>query len=366
MKDVKHLLLLLLTMFLLAPAAVSAKEDIDVKEILWGHIKDSYGWHVTTINDHPVVIDLPCIVKTQNGWKIFSSGQFEETAGKDGLRHGPYNLAINNGDAKTNPNKILENVNGQWIRPLDLSITKTVCVLFINAILLLICVLVPAHWCKKHKVDDPAPKGFTGLMHMFIMSVYNDIVVACMGPKDGPKYAPWLLTCFFFIFLSNIMGIMPFPPGGGNLTGNIACTFFLGVTTFLITNFTGTKAYWKDILWPHVPMWLKVPVPLMPFIELFGIFTKPLALIIRLFANMLAGHAIALSFAAIIFIMFNISENVVVNYAAGSGMTVVSVAMSMFMMLLEFLVSYIQAMVFTMLSAIFISLAHVHAEPAEA
>ncbi len=105
------------------------------------------------------------------------------------------------------------------------------------------------------------------------------------------------------------MGIVPFPPGGGNLTGNIACTAFFGVTTFLITNFTGTKEYWKEIFWPDVPTWLKVPVPLMPFIELFGIFTKPLALIIRLFANMMAGHAIALAFAAIIFIMFNISEN---------------------------------------------------------
>ena len=105
---------------------------------------------------------------------------------------------------------------------------------------------------------------------------------------------------------------------------------------------------------------MKVPVPLMPFIELFGIFTKPLALIIRLFANMMAGHAIALSFAAIIFIMFNISENAIANYVAGTGMTIVSVAMSAFMMLLEVLVSYIQALVFTMLSAVFISQAHVH------
>ncbi len=137
------------------------------------------------------------------------------------------------------------------------------------------------------------------------------------------------------------------------------------MTTFIITNVTGTKEYWKEIFWPDVPTWLKVPVPLMPFIELFGIFTKPLALIIRLFANMMAGHAIALSFAAIIFIMFHISENMIVNYVAGTGMTIVSVAMSAFMMLLEVLVSYIQALVFTMLSAVFISLAHVHEhEPA--
>ena len=229
--------------------------------------------------------------------------------------------------------------------------------------MLLLCVLIPARWCSKHKIDDPAPKGFTGLMHMFIMNIYNEVIKACMG-DEAPKYAPWLLTCFFFIFTANIMGIVPFPPGGGNLTGNIACTCFLGVTTFLITNFTGTKEYWKDIFWPDVPMWLKVPVPLMPFIELFGIFTKPLALIIRLFANMMAGHAIALSFAAIIFIMLGIAVNVLANVLAGSSMTVVSVAMSVFMMLLEILVSYIQALVFTMLSAVFISLAHVHAHEA--
>lgn len=347
----------MLVMFLtLTP--VSAKENIDVKGILWGHIKDSYEWHITKIGDHQVIINLPVIVKTSTGWHVFSSSAFSEEKDKNGDRPGPYNLVIKNGDSKTYPNKIVEKIGGKEVKPLDISITKTVCVLFIDAIILLLCILIPARWCRRHKVDDPAPKGFTGLVHMFVMSVYNEVIKATMG-DEAPKYAPWLLTCFFFIFTANIMGIVPFPPGGGNLTGNIACTCFLGVCTFLITNFTGTKAYWKDIFWPDVPMWLKVPVPLMPFIELFGIFTKPLALIIRLFANMMAGHAIALSFAAIIFIMFNISENMVVNYIAGSGMTVVSVAMSMFMMLLEILVSYIQALVFTMLSAVFISLAHV-------
>lgn len=231
-------------------------------------------------------------------------------------------------------------------------------VLFINAIILLLAILIPARWCKKHKPQDPAPKGFTGLMHMFIMNVHDDVIQPCLR-EDTPKYAPWLLTCFFFIFFANLMGLVPFPPGGGNLTGNIACTCFLGVSTFLITNFTGTKEYWKEIFWPAVPVWMKCPVPLMPFIELFGIFTKPLALIIRLFANILAGHAIALAFAAIIFIMFGIANSAMVNYMAGTGMSIVSVAMSVFMLILEVLVSYIQALVFTMLSAVFISQAHV-------
>ena len=388
MKYLKQLFLLVLLAVVAVPAGAhdfSHHQSVDVKNILWGHIKDSYQWHVTG----PVVISLPVIIKTSTGWHVFSSGNFAELKdiklknGKtvkgaidlDGnvITNGdrPYvgsdpdlkNLVIKNGDAKANPNKIVEKINGQEVRPVDISITKTVCVLFIDAILLLLCVLIPARWCRRHKVSDPAPKGFTGLMHMFIMSVYNDVIKSCMG-DEAPKYAPWLLTCFFFIFLANLMGIVPFPPGGGNLTGNIACTFFLGFTTFLITNFTGTKAYWKDIFWPDVPMWLKVPVPLMPFIELFGIFTKPLALIIRLFANMMAGHAIALSFAAIIFIMFGIADNAIANILAGTGMTVVSVAMSVFMMLLEVLVSYIQALVFTMLSAVFISMAHVHPQKA--
>ena len=359
MKYLKQFLLMAMLLFTLAPLQVSAKADIDVKEILWGHIKDSYEWHITTVGDHPVVINLPIIVKTTDGWHVFSSGEFSEERDANGDRPGPYNLVIKNSEAQSYPNKIVEKVGGTEVRPLDISITKTVCVLFINAIILLVCILIPARWCKKHKVDDPAPKGFVGLVHMFVMSIYNDVIKSTLG-DEAPKYAPWLLTCFFFIFVSNLMGIVPFPPGGGNLTGNIACTVFFGVTTFIITNVTGTKAYWKDIFWPEVPTWLKVPVPLMPLIEFFGIFTKPFALIIRLFANMMAGHAIALSFTIIIFIMFHISENAVVNYAAGTGMTVISVAMSVFMMLLELLVSYIQALVFTMLSAVFISLAHVH------
>ena len=177
--------------------------------------------------------------------------------------------------------------------------------------------------------------------------------------KESDKYAPYLLTCFFFIFVANIMGIVPFPPGGGNLTGNITITFFLAICTFLVTNFSGTKHYWKDIFWPDVPAWLKVPVPLMPVIEIFGIFTKPFALMVRLFANMMAGHAIALALTCIIFIMATM------GVILSSSMTVVSVGMSIFMMLLEILVSFIQALVFTMLSAVFISLARVHEAEAE-
>lgn len=332
------------------------KKGIDFQSVLWGHIKDAYEWHITDINGHPVVISLPVIVKSSTGWHVFSSSEFSEEKDAAGNRPGPFGLYISG--SKDNENKVCENINGKEVRPFDISITKTVVVLFIDAILLLLCILIPARWCRNHKPEDPAPKGFTGLMTMFIMYIYDDVIKATLG-KETDKYAPYLLTCFFFIFLANIMGVVPFPPGGGNLTGNITITFFLALCTFLITNFTGTKAYWKEIFWPDVPMWLKVPIPLMPFIEFFSIFTKPLALMIRLFANMMAGHAIALSLSCIIFIMFGI------NAVAGTSMTVVSVLMSVFMMLLELLVCFIQALVFTMLSAVFISLSHVKEHTAE-
>ena len=346
--------------FMIAPISASEhtddKKGLDLQGVLFGHIKDAYEWHITDINGHPIVINLPVIVKSSTGWHVFSSAEFSEEKDAAGNRPGPYGLYISG--SKDNENKICERIDGSEMRPFDISITKTVVVLFIDAIILILCILIPARWCKKHRPEDPAPKGFTGLMTMFIMYIYDDVIKATLG-KETDKYAPYLLTCFFFIFLANIMGVVPFPPGGGNLTGNITITFFLALCTFLITNFTGTKAYWKEIFWPDVPMWLKVPIPLMPFIEFFSIFTKPLALMIRLFANMMAGHAIALSLSCIIFIMFGI------NAVAGTSMTVVSVLMSVFMMLLELLVCFIQALVFTMLSAVFISLSHVKEHTAE-
>ena len=357
---IKRIVFCIILIFSVMPAVASGhdeKKGLDLQEILFGHIKDAYEWHITDIAGHSIVIPLPVIVKSSTGWHIFLSNQFAHEMDEKGNRPGPHGLYIANNEI--HENKICEQVNGEEVRPLDISMTKSVIVLFINSTVLLLCILIPARWCKKHKPEDPAPKGFTGMMHMFIMSIYDDVIKASLGNK-ADKYAPYLLTCFFFIFISNLMGVIPFPPGGGNITGNITITLFLALCTFIVTNVTGTKEYWKEIFWPEVPTWLKVPVPLMPFIEFFSIFTKPLALMIRLFANMMAGHAIALSLTCTIFIMFAI------NSVAGSMMTVASVIMSIFMMFLELLVCYIQALVFTMLSAVFISLSNVeHAETKE-
>ena len=239
------------------------------------------------------------------------------------------------------------------MRPLDLSITKAVVQIWIVVFLLIVIFLTCAHWYKKHDVTKEAPKGFVGMMEMLVMTINDDLVKSSIGEKHYRPYAPYLLTCFFFIFLTNLLGLLPIFPGGANVTGNINITFFLALCTMLAINLFGNKEYWKDIFWPEVPMFLKAyPVAIMPFIELFGVFTKPFALMVRLFANMMAGHAIILSFTAIIFIGWQL------NAALGSGLTVLSFVMILFMNCLELLVAFIQAYVFTMLSAVFIGLAH--------
>ena len=353
-----HLIRLLCVTALMLQAFVgtakAAGQDADIKEVVLEHIKDSYDWHITDIGDKPLVIHLPVIVNSSTGFHVFSSARFSEEADANGYKHGPFNLAIaTKGD---NAGKIVEiDSAGKESRPFDISITKTVAVMFINVIILFCCILIPARWYRNRKVSDPAPKGFTGFIEMLVMYVVDEIIKPGVG-KGYEKYTPYLLTCFFFIFVCNVMGLMPFPPGGGNVTGNIAVTFFLALCTFIIVQFSGNKHYWKDIFWPDVPTWLKAPIPLIPVIEFVGIFTKPFALMIRLFANMMAGHAIALAITCIIFLVA--SKAMVVFFS----MSVASVVMSIFMMCLECLVCFIQAMVFTMLSAVFIGLARVEPE----
>ena len=237
------------------------------------------------------------------------------------------------------------------MRPWDFSITKNVLQIWIAAALMLIIFIGSARWYRKRKSDSAAPKGFVGLIEMFVMSINDDLIKPSVGEKHYKRFAPYLLTAFFFIFTTNLLGLIPIFPGGANVTGNINITFFLAVTTMLVVNFSGNREYWKEIFWPPVPAWLKVPVPMMPVIELFGIFTKPFALMVRLFANIMGGHAIILSLTCIIFITCQLGALI------GTPLTVVSFALMIFMNCLELLVAFIQAYVFTMLSAVFIGLA---------
>ena len=324
-------------LLMLLPAAASAADghaasepgELDMKNYIFGHIGDAYDWHITTINGHHVSIPLPCIV-IDGGLHVFSSHKMAE--------HG-YTLNENG--------KLVNAATGK--RPLDISITKNVCSLILSSILLVTLILLTARWYKRHNVMKEAPRGLPGLMEMLITMVTDDIIKEGVG-KDWEKYAPYLLTAFFFIFLNNLLGIVPFFPGGANLTGNIAVTLFLAVCTFLAVNLFGNKHYYKDIFWPEVPTWLKVPIPLMPLIEVIGMFTKPFSLMVRLFANILAGHLMLLGVVAVVFLTAKLGP--VLN----GSMSVIAVLFGVFMDILELLVAFIQAYVFTMLSSVFIGL----------
>ncbi len=349
MKRLKYLCCIGLFLSAFAPGQARAAEgkDVDVYELVFGHIEDAYEWHIADVGSTSIRIPLPVIVKSSSGWHVFSSARLEDGARHEGLYIAP------SGDYR---NKIVErDAAGKEIRPLDISVTKNVLALLVNSAILVAIMLGCARWYKRHQMDDGAPKGGVGMIEAMVVMINDEVIKECIG-EDHRRYAPYLLTAFFFVLTNNLMGIIPIFPGGANVTGNIAVTFVLALCTFLFTNVCGTKGYWKDILWPKVPMWLKVPVPLMPVIELFGIFTKPLALMIRLFANIMAGHAAILSLVAIIFV--TVKAGPVIN----GSMTAISVFFGSFMDMLELLVAFIQAYVFTMLSSVFIGLSRVKEE----
>ena len=243
--------------------------------------------------------------------------------------------------------------DGTTVRPLDLSITKTVAQIWIVVFVLIAVFLSCARWYNGKDERSEAPGGFVGMMEMFVMTIYDDVIKASFGEKHFKPFAPYLLTVFFFIFTTNLLGLLPIFPGGANVTGNINITLFLALCTMVAINLFGNKEYWKEIFWPEVPTFLKCPIPLMPAIELFGIFTKPFALMIRLFANIFAGHSIILALTSIIFVTASM------GVAISTSMSIVSVLFSIFMYCVEILVAFIQAYVFTMLSSVFIGMSRV-------
>ena len=344
-------LLWTLILLLLLPLALPAEDGkpLDMNEYLYGHVGDSYEWHITTVNGHEVSIPLPVIVisKQGRGAHCFSSRH---------LHHGNEYAGFRIADEGKYSGKIVERASdGSLVRPWDFSVTKNVAGLLINSLVLLVIVLGCSSWYRQHDACEEAPRGAVGLFEMLVTMVENDIIKDCVG-DDYKRYSPYLLTAFFFIFINNLMGIVPFFPGGANVTGNIAVTLVLALFTFFAVNIFGNKHYWKDILWPDVPTWLKVPLPLMPVIEIIGMFTKPFSLMIRLFANILVGHFMLLGVIAVIFLTAKM------GIALNAGLSVVAVVIGVFMDCLELLVAFLQAYVFTMLSAVFIGMSRQHAE----
>lgn len=326
------------------------EHKFDIKETIFEHLGDGYGWEVPF--NHHKRIPLPVIVWGKDGLHIFSSSRV--THGEEYVDGDATFKIATEGDYK---GKLVEIVDGKEYKPWDFSITKNVCAIFIACIIVALLLLQLARWHKKNPFK--APRNMTGAIEALVEFIYAGVIKPTLKEKSA-KFAPYLLTVFFFIFFMNLLGLIVVFPGGANVTGNIAVTMVLAIMTFVMTNFFGTKVYWKEIFWPDVPIWLKCPLPIMQIIEVFGIFTKPAALTVRLFANMMGGHMIVLILTLLIFIFASM------GVAVASGTAAISIAFSVFMLLIDVLVSFIQAYVFTMLSTIFISLAQAKHEEHEA
>ncbi len=343
--NIKSTLLLLFLCFVLP--AKAAGGQVDVQEVVFSHIQDAYTWHITKWEGREIAVPLPVWVRSEErGWFFFSSGRLHHGASYQG-----FYIATEGTFAGKIVEKDSRNVE---VRPLDLSLTKNVWGLFFSCGLLLSIILQTARWYNKH--PDKIPGGFIGLVEMTVCYIENQVIKEGIGKSGYKPYSAYLLTVFFFILINNLLGIIPIFPGGANLTGNIAVTAVLALGTFIAVNAFASATYWKEIFWPNAPLYLKVPLPIMPFVEIFGVFTKPFALMIRLFANIMAGHSIILALTCLIFITVPMGKTINV------GMTAVSVLFSVFMNLLELLVACLQAYIFTLLSANYIGMSKVKEE----
>ena len=321
-------------------------KEFDVNEMIMHHIKDAHEFHIMDIDGHAVSFPLPIILWTDNGLVTFLSSEFNhndsgevivERKGQEFIKyHEKIFYANNTGGDKYVAYDAAGNVTNK--KPLDLSITKMVFSMFLSMLLLILIFVATARTYSKSKKGEPTGLGkFTEPLVMFIK---DEVALPMIGEKNYQKYMPFLLTLFFFIWINNVMGLIPFFPFSANLSGNIAFTFVLAAITFIITTVVGNKDYWKHIFWmPGIPVPMKL---FLAPIEFLGIFIKPISLMIRLFANISAGHIIILSLISLIFIFKSL------------WLAPASLFFSVFISLIEVLVVAIQAYIFTMLSALYI------------
>lgn len=324
--------------------AAEESEKFNPVPVIMHHIADAHEWHL--FGD--VSVPLPVILWTDNGLVTFMSSEFHHNddgthvVEKNGLKFVKnhekiYQLNQGENEAQFDEEHHITNA----VKPLDFSITKNVFAMLVSVLIIVLVFFKVAGFYKKN--PNKAPKGIASFMEPLIIFVRDEIALVNIGEKKHMKFVPFLLTAFFFIWFNNLLGLIPWMPGGANVTGNIAVTLVLAMFTLLVTNINGNKEYWGHIFWmPGAPVLVKI---MLAPIELVGILTKPFALMVRLFANITAGHIIVLSLISLIFIFKN------------AGMSVVSVPFTLFISVLELLVAFLQAYVFTMLSALFIGTA---------
>ncbi|MEO8886416.1 MAG: F0F1 ATP synthase subunit A [Mucilaginibacter sp.] len=312
-------------------------EKFNPKDVIFEHIGDSHSMHILGKTHIP----LPIILYTDKGFEIFSSSDFGEENGDYTGKYYTYRLVKDKINIVGDNNALTPGAN--LLKPnsklIDFSITRNVASMWLGMIILLLVFLTITSSYRKR--SGKAPKGVQSFLEPLVMFVRDDVAIPNIGVKYA-RYIPLLLTMFFFILINNLFGLIPFFPGGYNLTGNIAVTLTLSFITLLVINFSGNKYYWKHIFKPDIPFWL---YPIMVPVEVIGIISKPFALMIRLFANITAGHIIVLSLISLIFIF----KTLYVSPA--------SIVFVVFMDTIELLVAFLQAYIFTMLTALFIGMA---------
>lgn len=319
-------------------------EGFDPGHFIIHHIMDAYEWHIFTYKDLHVAIPLPVIVYSiEKGWHIFLSSKFHKA---DNIYKG-FTLA-HEGEFSGKVIEIME--DGSVQRPfLDLSFTRNAFGILISVVILLLIFISAAKAYKKRK--GAAPTGLQNLVEPFVIFIRDEIAIPSIGADKYHRFLPFLLSLFFFIFINNLLGLIPVI-GGANVTGNITVTMVLALFTFFITNISGGRKYLKHVFnTPGIPWWMKIPIPLLPVIEIIGMLTKPFVLMVRLFANITAGHIIVLGFYSLIFIFGNMEAWI------GLAVSPLSVLFAIFMFMLELLVALIQAYVFTLLSALYFGMA---------
>ena len=319
-----------------APKSIVKEEKVfDANKVIFEHVLDAHQFHFLTYKDkegheHHVSIPLPVILfSPQEGWSFFMSSAFHHGEHEvDGYRLAGNKIVPVDPDVKV----------------YDLSPTRNVVQMILALMLLVILLINVAKKYQKGIGTNKAPTGFQNAIEPVITFVRDEVAKPNLG-HDYNKFLPYLLTIFFFILINNIFGLVP---GSANVTGNIAFTAVLGVISFIVISVNGNSHYWGHIFNPPVPVGIK---PILILVEILGVFTKPFALIIRLFANMLAGHIIIICLVSLIFIFGGLSA------AIGWGFSPISIAFSVFIYLIEILVAFIQAYIFANLSAVFIGMA---------
>ena len=332
-KSISNLILSLLLIFvstsnIFAENPTSKEEGFNPTPHILHHIADSYEWHLWG----DISIPLPVILYTEGNLDVFMSSEFH---------HGKSKVIRGDRTYKIDHHKIVEENDKKII---NVSVTKNVASMILS-VLILFFILRKVSVAYKNKKQ--APKGIQAFLEPLILFVRDDIIKSSIGPKYK-RYTVFLLTTFFFILTNNLLGLTP---GAANVTGNISVTLVLSLFTFIIITISANKGYWKHLIKPP-----GTPLPLLPImipIEIFGVFTKPFALMIRLFANITAGHIIIFSLISLIFVASNNGENVVAGWAVAP----LSVMFVLFIFLIEILVAFLQAYIFTLLSAVFIGLA---------